>query len=62
MGRFKGRLRCEGRVNCVITNVITLSNYSCNYMLVFLKYKYNVKTCMHTISTLYQIINFTVIT
>jgi len=23
MGRFKGRLRCEGRVNCLITNVIT---------------------------------------
>jgi len=23
MGRFKGRLRCEGRVNGVITNVIT---------------------------------------
>jgi len=23
IGRFKGRLRCEGRVNCVITNVIT---------------------------------------
>jgi len=56
MGRFKGRLRCEGRVNCVITNV----TYSCNYMLVFLKYKYNVKTCMYTISPLYQLINFNV--
>jgi len=60
MGQFKGRLRCEGRANFVITNVITLSNYSCNYMLVFVKYKYNVKTCMYTISPLYQIINFNV--
>jgi len=46
MGRFKGRLRCEGRVNFVITNVITLINYGCNDM--FFKYKYNVKTCMYT--------------
>jgi len=31
-------------------------------MLVFFKYKYNVKTCMYTISPLYQIINFNVST
>jgi len=30
-------------------------------MLVFSKYKYNVKTCMNTISPLYQIMNFYVI-
>jgi len=47
------------RVNCVITNYI---NYSCNYMLVFLTYKYNVKTCKYTISPLYQNINFNVST
>jgi len=45
MGRFKGGLRCKGRVNCVITNVITFINYSYNYMQVFSKYKYNVKAC-----------------
>ncbi len=44
MGRFKGELRCNGWVNTVIINVITEINYSCNYMQVFLKYKYNVKT------------------
>jgi len=31
-------------------------------MLVFFKYKYNVKTCMYTTSPLYQIINFNVST
>ncbi len=36
-------------------------NYRCNYMQVFFfKYKYNVKTCMYTISALYQIINLNV--
>jgi len=39
-----------------------LCNYGCNYMLVFFKYKYNVKTCMYTISPLNQIINFNVST
>jgi len=62
IGRFKGGLRCKGRVSCVITNVITFINYSCIYMQVFSKYKYNVKTCMYTISPLYQIINFNVST
>jgi len=32
MGWFKGRLRCEGRVNSVITNVIT-TIISCRYFL-----------------------------
>jgi len=31
-------------------------------MLVFLKYKYNVKTCMYTINPLYQMIRFNVST
>jgi len=36
-------------------------NYSCNYMQVFKKkYKYAVKTCMSTISAMYQIINLNV--
>jgi len=62
MGRYQGGLRCKGRVNCVITNVITSINYSCNYMHVFSKYKYNVKTCMYTISPMYQSSNFKVST
>ncbi len=37
-------------VNSVIINIIT----EMNYMQVFLKYKYKVKACMHTISALYQ--------
>ncbi len=45
MGRFKGGLRCKGWVNSVIINVITYRYFK--------KYKYNVKTCMHTISALY---------
>ncbi len=40
MGRFKGGLRCKGRVNSVIVNVITYR---------FLKkIKYNVKACVCT--------------
>ncbi len=50
MGQFKGWLRCKEWVNSVITY---------RY---FKKYKYNVKTCMHTISALYQIINLNVST
>jgi len=46
----KGGFKCKGWVSCVITNVITYINYSCNYILVFLKYKYNVKTCMSIVS------------
>jgi len=60
--RFKGGLRCNGWINSVIINVITEINYRCNYMQVFLKYKYNVKTCMYTISALYQMINLNVST
>jgi len=60
MGRFQGWLRCKGRVNCVFTNVITSINYTCNYMQVFSKYKYNVKTCMYTISPIYQSSKFNV--
>ncbi len=45
MGRFKDGLRCKGWVNSVIINVTT---YRC---------KNNVKTCMCTISAMYQIIN-----
>jgi len=55
MGRFKGGFKCKGWVSSVI-------NYRCNYMRVFFKYKYNVKTCMYTISPLYQIINFNIST
>jgi len=58
MGWFKGRLRCEGRVNC--NYKCNYINYDCNFMQVFFKYKYNIKTCMYTISPLYQIINFNV--
>jgi len=48
-------LRCDtGKVR---------DNYKCNYMQVyFFKYKYNVKTCIYTISPLYQIIHFNVST
>jgi len=35
MVRFKGGLRCKGRVNRVIIDVITEINYCCNYMQVF---------------------------
>ncbi len=58
LGRFKGGLRCKGLVNSVI-----ICNYRCNYMHVFLfLITYNVKTCMYTISALYQIINLNVST
>ncbi len=56
MSRFKGGLRCKGWVNSVIINVITEIHYRCNYMQIFFSYKY-VKTCMYTISALYQMIN-----
>ncbi len=39
MGRFKGGLRCKGRVNSVIVNVITYKVF---------KIKYNVKACVCT--------------
>jgi len=55
MGRFKGRLKCKGWVSCVITDVITLVTA---VHAGILKNKYNVKTCMYTISPLYQIIHF----
>ncbi len=61
MGRFKGGLRCKGWVKSVIINVSTEINYRYNYINVFFfKYKYNVNTCLYTISALYQIINFNV--
>ncbi len=45
--------QCNYKYNCkLLTDVIT-----CRY---FLKYKYNVKTCMYTISALYQVINLNV--
>ncbi len=47
MGRFKGGLRCKGWVNSININVITEINHRCNYMQVFLKYKYNVKKNMY---------------
>ncbi len=53
MGRFKGRLRCNGLVNSIIIHLIT-DEIIYRY---FRKYKYNVRTCMYTISALYQIIN-----
>jgi len=37
-------------------------NYRCNYMQVFFKYKYNVKTCMCTISAFYHIKNIFTVT
>jgi len=51
-------VRCKGWLNSVSINVIT----EINYMQVFLKHKYNVKTCMYTISALYQMINLNVST
>ncbi len=57
MDGFKGGLRCKGWVNIICNNVITEINYKCNYMQVFFKYKYNVKTCIHTISAWSQLIN-----
>ncbi len=56
MSRCKCGLRCKGWVNSV--NVIT-DVIACRYLL---KSKYNVKTCMYTISTLYQMINLNVST
>jgi len=44
MGRFHGVLRGNGRLNSVITAVFFLN-------------KYNVKTCIYTISALYQMIH-----
>ncbi len=44
MVRFKGWLRGRCRIYIVITHVITKKYCSCNNMLVFLKYKSNVKT------------------
>ncbi len=35
LGRFKCGLKCRGWVNSVIINVITETNYRCNYMQVF---------------------------
>jgi len=58
MGRFKSGLSFNGLDNIVIINVITENNYRCNYMQVFFKYKYNVKT----ISALNQVINLNVST
>ncbi len=62
MGSFKGGLRCKGLVNSVIINVITEINYRCNYMKAFFKYKYHVKTCMYTITALYESIYLNVST
>lgn len=47
--RFKLGLMCKGRANNVIIYVITEINYRYNYMQVFLKYKYNVKTYVHKV-------------
>lgn len=40
LGMFKGALRGKGRVNTLIIDVIT----DFNYMQVFFKYKYSVKS------------------
>jgi len=59
-------LRCDTskvRVRCGDTGRFKYKgwvSYRCNYMLVFLKYKYNVKKCMYTVSPFYQIIRFSV--
>ncbi len=62
MDRFGGMSRvkdgCKGWVNSVIIKVIT-DVITCMH---FLKYKYNVKACMYTISALYQMINLNVST
>ncbi len=52
ISKFKGGLKCEAWVNSVLINLITENNYRCNYMQVFFKYKYNLKTCLYT-SALY---------
>ncbi len=57
MDGFKGGLMCKGWVNIVIINVITEINYKCNYMQVFLKYKYNVKTSGGPLSALTCCVN-----
>jgi len=41
-----------GRINSVIADVTKEMNYRFNYMQVFFKYKYNVTTCLYTISAL----------
>ncbi len=51
------RLRCNGRVNGVIIDVTIEIKYICIYtkfFFILFLYKYNVKTCMYTISALYQ--------
>ncbi len=62
MGRFKGGLRYKGWVNSVFINVVPEVIYRFNYMQVFVLYKYNIETCMYTISALYQIINLNIST
>ncbi len=58
MGRFKSALRCKGWVNSVVINVITdVTTYR-----YFIKYKHNLKTRMHTIRALYQMIHLNVST
>lgn len=62
MSKFNGRIRCKGSANGVIINVTKEINYRCNYMQVFFLCKYNVTTCMYTISAVYQLINLNVST
>ncbi len=62
MGRFKGGLKCKGWVNSVIINVIQKLITDVTTYRYFFKYKYNLKTCMYTISPLYQMINLNVST
>jgi len=62
MGRFKRGLTCKGWGNSVIIIIITEIHYRYNYMKAFFKYKYNVKTCMYTLSAMYQIITLNVST
>ncbi len=59
----------ESHAECVRlespVHVFTEISYRCYYMqgfFLFLKYKYNVKACMYTISSLYEIINLNVST
>ncbi len=49
------------RLTAIIINVVTEINDRCNYMQVFLKYKYNVKHVC-TVSTLHQMIDLNVST
>jgi len=57
---FCGIGGCKGRVNSIIIDVNSENNHRCNYMKVFVECKYNVKTCMYTMTVFYEILNINV--